>query len=120
MFESILVIVLICIPIVIFWFMRRHSKQVNPLRREANRMQRNRNDYLAGYRTRTVSQQRVAHGFYDSFYYTVPVEKSIPCPSQEEIDLRRERADQHEKISRITFIILIAPPAAFFLIIQVF
>lgn len=107
-------------PIVLFWFMRRHSKQVDPLRREANRMQKNRNDYLAGYRTRTVNQQRAAHGFYDSFYYTVPVEKAIPCPSQEEIDLRRERANQHEKISRITFIILIAPPAAFFLIIQVF
>ena len=79
--------VVLGIVVATFWFMSHQFRKAKRLRIEANRMQRDRNDYLAGYRTRTVNQQRAAHGFYDSFYYSVPVQKNIPCPSQRVIVL---------------------------------
>lgn len=79
-------------------------------------MQRDRNDYLAGYRTRTVNQQRAAHGFYDSFYYSVPVQKNIPCPSQDKIDQYRKKAEESNSLAYAPLVIFIILPALYIFI----
>lgn len=101
-------------PLVLLWFISSSTTSANNLRDQAGRMQRDRNDFLAGYRTRTVNDQRTSWNYFTgTTYYSVPVQKSIPCPSQEKIDEYRKDSKRYRSRARLGWVILLAGPFVF-------
>ena len=78
---------------------------------QANSQQRDRNAYLAGYRTRTVNDQRTAWN-YDTgtTFYSVPVQENIRCFSQENIDAWRADAKKYKNRTNFWRLIFFVGP----------